>query len=166
MKHSPNTVPENEPFNKAVREAYYLIYRKAKQLLATLEREELRFSLEREDRSAIKPNAILHEIITPLIYLRLESDNAGLLAIHFGFEQVLAHNQYSEFTAAFMRLLYRHTAKEHTAVEIENCIKTDWMINTCSAMYEHIEERNKYHTFKQISYKPTAVKRKQLKAVA
>jgi hypothetical protein len=166
MKHSPNTTPENEPYNKAIRESYYLIYRKAKQLLATLEREELRFSLEREDRSAIKTNAILHELISPLLYLRLESDNAGLLAIHFGFEQVLAHNQYSELTASFMRLLYRHTATENTTMNIENCIKTDWMINTCSAMYEHIEERNKYHTFKQIPYKPATVKRKQLKAVA
>jgi len=165
MKQQLNNHLETEPYNKSVREAYYTIYRKAKQLLATLQREEMRYSLEREDRVS-KPNTIVHEFINPLLYLRLETDKANTLIIHFGIEQVLANNQYSQLTAIFIRELFRLTAKEHTAINIEQCVNTDWMINTPSAMYEHVESRNKHHAFKQIAYKPATIKRKAVMAVA
>ncbi len=154
------------PYNKIVKEVYCAIYRNAKQLLATLEREELRYSLEREDKTTPKVGTIIHEFINPLIYLRLECHPNEVLAIHYGFEQVLAVNQYSKVTSAFVRSIYKLTSKDITTINIENAVRTDWCIKTCSEMYEYIEERNKHHTFKQIKYKPATVRRKQMQAVA
>lgn len=157
--------PEQLPFNKNVREAYYLILKKAKQALATIVQEELRFSLERESRS-IQQDSVIHELVNPLLYLRLECEQDGLLSIHYGFEEVINQQHYSKITSAFVRSIYYYTGKEQTTINIEAAVKTNWLIKTCSEMYEYIEERNKYHTFKQIAYKPAAVKRKQLLSVA
>jgi len=153
-------------YNKSVHEAYLKVLKLTRNQLATLEREEMRYCLEREDRSTPKVGTIVHELVNPLIYLRLECHTGNTLAIHFGFEQVLSMNQYSQLTTFFIRLLYRLTAKDATEVNIENCIRTDWVINQPGAMYEHIEEINKHHQFKLIKHKPTAMKRKQMKAVA
>jgi hypothetical protein len=155
------------PYNKSVNMAYSIILKHAKQLLSTLEREELRYSLEREDKSEPKVGTIIHEIINPLLYLRLECHPTNVFAIHYGFEQVLAVNhQYSKITSAFIRSIYKYTSKDIIETNIEDCVRTDWCINTCSEMYEYIEQSNKHHTFRQIKYKPATVRRKQMHAVA
>ncbi|WP_179416151.1 hypothetical protein HDF19_08440 [Mucilaginibacter sp. E4BP6] len=153
-------------YNKSVQDAYFKILKETRKQLATLEREELRYCLEREDRTTTKPNTVIHEIVNPLVYLRLECKPDNRFAIHFGFEQVLSINQYSQLTTFFIRLLYRVTSKEATVVNVEDAVRTDWIITTCENMYEYIEENNKYHQFRLIKHKPAAMKRKQLKAVA
>ena len=154
----------NQAYNKAVKEAYFQILKHAKQMLCTIEQEELRFTLEREERTS-KAGTIIHEIINPLLYLRLEHHTDNVYAIHFGIEQVNQQGQLSAITTKFLRLLYKLTAIESTDINIEESVRTDWFINSCSSMYEYVEERgNKHHTFKQLPYKP-AVKRK-LRSVA
>jgi hypothetical protein len=166
MKQQQQVNQNQLPYNKVVKECYYHIYRNAKQLLSTLERDEMRYSLEREDRTAPKIGTIIHEFINPLLYIRLECHPTNVLAIHYGFEQVLAINQYSRITSAFIRSIYKYTSKDATEVNIEDSIRTDWCINTCSEMYEYMEEKNKHHSFKLIKYKPATVRRKQMQAVA
>ncbi|MEN0054477.1 MAG: hypothetical protein AAGC65_12460 [Mucilaginibacter sp.] len=166
MKQQQTMNPILSPYNKSVSMAYALILKQAKQLLSTLEREELRFSLEREEKSAPIVGTIIHEIINPILYLRLECHSTNSFAIHYGFEEVLAFNQYSKITSTFVRNIYRLTSKDLTETNIEDCVRTDWCINTCSEMYEYIEQSNKYHTFKQIRYKPATARRKQMHAVA
>ena len=153
-------------YNKSVQDAYFKILKETRKQLATLEREELRYCLEREDRTTTKPNTVIHEIVNPLVYLRLECKPDNRFAIYWGFEQVLSINQYSQLTTFFIRLLYRVTSKETTVVNVEDSVRTDWIINTCENMYEYIEEHNKYHQFRLIKHKPAAMKRKQMQAVA
>ena len=154
----------NQAYNEAVKEAYFQILKQAKQMLCTVEQEELRFTLEREERTG-KAGTIIHEIINPLLYLRLEHHTDHVYAMHFGIEQINQQGQLSAITTKFLRSLYKLTTKDNTAINIENCVRTDWFINSCSSMYEYVEERgNKHHTFKQLPYKP-AMKRK-LRSVA
>jgi hypothetical protein len=153
-------------YNKVVTESYFKILKETRKQLATLERDELRYCLEREDRTIPKPNTVIHEIVNPLIYLRLECKPDNRLAIHFGFEQVLSNNQYSQLTTFFIRLLFWMTSKEATPVNIEDAVRTDWMINTCENMYEYIEEHNKHHQFRLIKHKPAATQRKRMLSVA
>ncbi|RZK26664.1 MAG: hypothetical protein EOO43_02135 [Flavobacterium sp.] len=155
---------ENAAYNKAVKDSYMQVLKQAKQMLGTIEQEELRYTLEREDR-ANKVGTIIHEIINPLLYLRLEYHTDNVYAIHFGIEEVNQLGQLSEITTKFIRLLYKLTSCDQTNINIENSVRTDWLINNPSSMYEFIEERGcKHHTFKQLPYKP-AVKRK-LRSVA
>jgi len=125
-------------------------------MLATIEQHECRYTLQREDKCLNHPG-IIHEIINPIIYLRLEWHEDGFYHIHFGIEQANRLGQQSDITSAFIRLLYKVTSKEATTVNIEDCVKTDWFINSCSAMYEYVEERNRYHRFSLIKHKPTLI---------
>lgn len=152
-------------YNKQVGAAYYSVLKQAKAMLAAIEQHECRYTLQREDKQLHEPG-IIHEIINPIIYMRLEWHSDGLYHIHFGIEQANRLGQQSDITSAFIRLLYKVTSKEVTTVNIEDCVKTDWFINSCSAMYEYIEERNRYHQFMLIKHKPATVKRKQMQAVA
>ena len=162
----PQPVNQNQlPYNKAVYLAYTAIYKNAKQLLSTLEREEMRYTLEREDKTPIKIGTIIHELISPLLYLRIECHPSNSYAIHYGFEQVSAINQYSKLTSLFIRSIYKFTSKDNTQVNIEDCIRTDWCI-TCSDMYEYVEENSKHHTFKLVQHKTKPARRKQMQAVA
>jgi hypothetical protein len=151
------------PFNKEVKAAYYKILKEAKSLLATLERDELRYSLIREDRLSDSPSRIIHEFVNPLLYLRLESYADGNLGIRYGFEPC---HDYAHITVAFTRFLYKVTMREVTSTDIESSIKTEWYIHNPDEMYNYLEEQMKHHTFHLIKYKPVAVKRKQMKAVA
>lgn len=166
MKQQQQVHQHQLPYNTIVRKAYYQILKQAKQLLSTLEREELRYSLEREDKSVPKVGTIIHEIVNPLLYLRLECHPTNTFAIHYGFEQVLAINQYSKITSAFVRNIYELTSKNWTEANVEGCVRTDYCIYSCSEMYEYLEEQGKHHTFKQIKYKSATVRRKQMLAVA
>jgi len=164
MKQQLNAEIKNVPYNKEVQATYFKVLKYAKQQLATIEYEELRFTLERSEEPVI--GSIIHEIVSPVLYLRLELHTDKLMRIHFGIEQVHLIGKVSDITTKFLRTLYKLTAKEVTTVNIEASVATDWFINSCSAMYEHIEERLKYHTFKQIPYKVSAQKRKQMLSVA
>jgi hypothetical protein len=160
----PSIKPVQSPFNKEVKAAYFKILRQAKALLSTIEQEELRFTLIREDKQAIN-SSVIHEMVNPLLYLRLESHAEGYYSIHYGFELFPVFSQYYPITSAFARLVYKVTMSPNTAINIEEALRVDFIILNCSEVYEHVEERQK-HEFKLIQYKPAAMKRKQMKAVA
>lgn len=164
MKQIKNDL-EKLAYNKEVMRCYYQILKQTKAMLAAIEQHEMRYTLIREDRTLNQPG-IIHEIINPIIYLRLELHSDYLCQIHWGIEQANRLGQQSDITSAFIRLLYKATSKEATTVNIEDCVKTDWFINSCSAMYEYIEDRNKFHQFMLIKHKLTTAKRKQMQAVA
>jgi hypothetical protein len=153
-------------YNLAVKQAYYAILKITQQLLSHIEQEELRYTLVRDERNLTEDGVILHEFVNPLLYLRLECRDDKLFAIHYGFEQVNQQLEYSNITALFTRYVYSLTSKQTTGSDIESCVKTDWCINTPSAMYEYIEERQKHHAFKLIKHKVTAGQRKRLLSVA
>jgi hypothetical protein len=163
MKETAPT-PTLAAYNTAVHQAYGRILKHTKLLLASLEQEELRFTLERMERSK-KPNTVIHELITPLLYLRLDCSPEAIMTIHFGIEHVDRSPFLGIITSTFLRVLYKETAKEKTGIDIEDCVKTDWFIKSCSEMFEYVEERNKYHTFKQLKYK-RAPQQKNMLAVA
>lgn len=164
MKEHPTPRTAALTYNTAVRQAYGRILKHAKQLLASLEQEELRFTLERMERSK-KPHAVIHELISPLLFLRLECSGETLMAIHFGIEHVDQSPALAMVTAAFLRMLFKETARKKDGIDIEDCVKTDWFIKSCSEMFAYVEERNKYHTFKQLKYK-RAPQQKNVLAVA
>jgi len=161
-----NNDPTSLAYNKAVKAAYFKLWKLTQQLLATIERHELRCTLQRQDRTAIAFGSKVHEVINPLIYLSLECNDDELLSIHFGFEQLVEDQEYSHITSRFVRLLYKLTATENTSINIESCINTDYIITSCSELYEVVEDRMKHHTFSLIKHKPAATRRKQMMAVA
>ncbi|HTD39055.1 MAG TPA: hypothetical protein VK671_00440 [Mucilaginibacter sp.] len=163
MKKNP---PLDKTFyNVEVKKAYSCIIKQAIKLLAAIDQEELRFVLERRDAKSSEIG-IIHEFVNPILYLRLERHTDGIIAIHFGIEQINQLGLLSEITTTFLRLLYKYTSKEATASNIENCVRTDWFINSYSAAYEYIEQRNKYHEFKQIKFKTSKPHRKSILSVA
>jgi len=166
MKATPLTPEAQMLYNSVVEQAYFRVLKKAKQMLATIEQEELRFTLERSDKGETKGDMIIHEIISPVLYLRLECHTDNVMAIHFGIEPVNQLGQLSDLTSMFLRKLYEYTGQESTGANIEKCVRTDWFINLCSEMYEYIEVRNKYHTFKQIKYRDASTRKKQILSIA
>ena len=148
MKQALNKSTSSLPYNKAVRESYFQILKEAKAMLATIEHEELRHSLVREEKSTT-PIGVIHEFINPLLYLRLECDTDGLFVIHYGFEMTNENNLLSKTTAGFTRSVYRLTSKEFTAVNIEACVHNDWCITQCADLYEYVDEQQKHHQFHQ-----------------
>ena len=148
-------------YNKIVKQTYFQILKETKALLATIEHEPLRYSLIREDKQPISPNNIIHEMINPLLYLRLTWFDANKLCINYGWELIPTFGEYYHLVNTFVRLVYKLTMRDATAINIEDCIRTDYVINECSAAYEHLEERGlKHHTFMLIPYKVKTVKRK------
>ena len=130
-------------------------------MLATIEEEPLRYTLVREDKPPIDVNSIVHELVSPLIYLRLSCYAENKLGIHFGFELSPTFGPYYHITNSFVRNLYKATIANATSINIEDCVRTDYIINECSAAYEHLEERGlRHHTFVLIPYKVKTVKRK------
>ncbi len=153
-------------YNEAVRQAYFKLLKYTKQQLSTIERDELRFTLQREDNSPISFGSKVHELVNPLIYLSLECNDGELLNIHWGFELLLEDTEYAHITQTFTRMLYKLTSVEHTAINIEKCVSTDYIIVNCSELYETVEDRMRYHTFTLIKHKQAATRRKQMQAVA
>lgn len=152
-------------YNDCVRIAYHQILNHAKRMLATIERDELRCILERSDNVEPVKQGVIHELVNPLIYLRLECHSNNVYAIHFGFEEFKQHCEFSDLTTKFVRLLYKLTAKDAFPVNIELSVRTDWFINNCSAIYEYVEQ-SEYYTFSKIKHEVPAIKRKQMLAVA
>lgn len=166
MKQKQKSIQVQSTYNTCVQQAYNAIYRHAKQLLSTIENEELRYTLEREDKAQPIVGTIIHEFINPLLYLRFECHPTNTFAIHYGFEESKSFNEFARITSAFVRYIYKVTNKDTTDVNIEDAVRTDYCIYQCSEMYEYIEDRNKHHQFKQIKHRPSAAKRKQMHAVA
>jgi hypothetical protein len=159
----PQTTPDVPvlAYKAEVRKVYFKLLKEAKALLAPIEEEPLRFSLIREDKQPVVQGTIIHELVNPLLYLRLECYAENKLGIHYGFELSPTFGQYYAITNTFVRNVYKHTMIDATPINIEDCIRTDYVLNDCSALYEHIEERGcKHHSFALIPYKPKAVKRK------
>jgi len=152
-----------ESRNEAVTTAYYAMLKVARQLLSTIEREELRFSLIRKEKS-LPHHGVVHEFVNPLLYLRLDCyGDDGTMGIHYGFEPC---KDYEHITQPFCRSVYKLSGKDASQTNIENSIRTDWFVHNPDDMFAYIEEQGKYHTFMRIKYKPAANKRKQMKAVA
>lgn len=158
---APPTNQDILSYNKIVKQTYFQLLREAKSFLATIDAEPLRFTLIRGDKQAATPNTIVHELISPLLYLRLSVYDEGKFGIHYGWELMPTFGEYYHIMNTFVRLVYKLTMADTTTVNIEDCIRTDYVINECSAAYEHLEERGlKHHTFVLIPYKVKTVKRK------
>ncbi|RVU02376.1 hypothetical protein EOD41_00090 [Mucilaginibacter limnophilus] len=160
MKSQP-TNSAISTYNKIVKQTYFQLVKEAKALLATIEEEPLRYSLIREDKQSFQQGTIVHEFLNPLLYLRLECYAENKLGIHFGWELMPTFGEYYHIMNTFVRLVYKLTMADTTAINIEDCIRTDYVINECSAAYEHLEERGlRHHTFVLIPYKAKPIKRK------
>ena len=166
MKLQFENSPQTLPYNKVVSLAYHNILKGTKAMLATIEQEELRHSLVREELNSKTTNAVIHEFVSPLLYLRLECNSEGQYVIHYGFEMINSDMQLSNRTAFFTRSVYRLTSKEITSIDIEACVSNDWCITECSALYEYVAEQMKYLQFFLIKHKPTSIRQKQMHAVA
>ena len=124
---------------------YFQIIKEAKQLISSLEDDALKATLERQDKPNILHGYIVHELINPLIYLRLEAYKDDLLGVHYGYEQSELYTKFYPITSSFIRSIYRFTAKENTSIDIENCVRTDWVITNCAELYEYMLDRNKHY---------------------
>ncbi|UEG53435.1 hypothetical protein LLH06_00390 [Mucilaginibacter daejeonensis] len=164
MKQASSTDQRILTYNAEVRKAYHKILKQAKALIATVEQHELRCSLVQADRSKPVFMNKVHEFVNPLIYLCLMCP-VDTYCIHFGFEVYgSGENDYTALTSRFMRTLYKLTAAEHTAINIEDCISTYNVITECNDLFDYMEERGKSnHTFELIPYKPKPAKRKLMK---
>ncbi|WP_295794700.1 hypothetical protein [Mucilaginibacter sp.] len=162
QKKSTSHLPMS--YNESVQQTYNLIVAKALHLLTTLEQEELRYILERKQKGSQYP-IIIHELVSPILYLRLEYGEDSRLAVHFGAEPASPFPEVQAVTAGFLRILFTLTGKAYTGVDIEDCVKTDWLINVCSEMFEYLEDRTKYHTFRKIPYNKKHARKRVLEVV-
>jgi len=152
------------PYNQVVKQAYFKLLTITKQMLATIERHELRCTLIRDDDAIDRPG-IIHQLVNPLFHLRLEHYSDQRYGIRYGFELFDNPNGYSKLTAMFIRTVYKLTDQQVTGINIEDCIRTEWVITTCSDMYEYIEEHGKHHSFSLIRYNGKANRLKNSVAV-
>jgi len=157
-----NTNKQFSDRNKAVRQAYYAILKLAKRMLSTIERLELRYTLVRKERP-LNGLGLIDEFCSPLLYLRLEVDKDGIMAIRYGFEP---GKEYEHIIVPFVRSVYRLTEEVAQTNGFVDPIRLDWYIHNSDDMYAYLEEQNKYHTFELIEYKVTGRQRKQILRVA
>ncbi|MGN6396880.1 MAG: hypothetical protein ACTHMI_15020 [Mucilaginibacter sp.] len=163
MKAQKRTAsPSLTSYNDLVQKTYDGILKQAEQLLASLEQEELRYVLERTESGTEYP-IIRHELVSPVLYLRLQFGEDSRLSIHFGAEPSSPHPEVQAVTARFLRTLFASTCKAHTGVDIEDCVRTDWFINTCSEMYEYLEGSARHHAFRKVPFKRHAARKRVLK---
>ncbi|WDF54893.1 hypothetical protein [Mucilaginibacter sp. KACC 22063] len=165
MNKKPTLTTNNEQLikNQAIIKSFYAILKAAKELLSSIEDEPLRYTLTRIDKHKRTRQVILHEVVSPLIYLRIELHETNDYSIHYGYETLPAFAPYFNITSAFIRLVYKLSMKDSTDINIEDAVRADWVIDNCSEAYEYIEERNKHHRFQLIKHKPKQVKRKLMR---
>jgi len=156
--------PQVLTYNAEVRKAYYKILKQAKAMIATVEQHELRCSLVQADRSKPVFMNKVHEFVNPLLYMCLMCP-VDTYEIYFGFELGSSgESDFTELTSKFMRILYKSTSAEHTAINIEDCVSTYNVITECNDLFDYMHERGKSaHTFELIAYKPKPIKRKLMK---
>jgi hypothetical protein len=143
--------------NKAVSSSYLLIFKVAKQLLSTLPQELLRYYIERSNTNKLQVQN-LHEFISPLFYLCLRDDDTGYI-IHFGFDP---SKEFANITGQFIRVIYKLTMQDYTAVNIEDCISPDSIITNTAHMFDYTHWLHPNLPTDVIKYKPSQVKRKVL----
>ncbi|OKS85672.1 hypothetical protein [Mucilaginibacter polytrichastri] len=161
MKSTTPTDLRGLTYNECVKAAYFEVLKQTTSLLATLPDDPHRYSLIREDKLPIIEGTIVHEFINPLLYMRLECHKDDKLAINFGCDSQPGFMEYEPLAGTFLRILYKVTMAINTAINIEDCIKTDYIVTECSEFYEFLEEGGlKNHTFHLIKHKPKAIKRK------
>jgi hypothetical protein len=149
-----------------VKAAFYKILKGTKNLIATVERHDLRCTITLIDKP-IGSCAKEHQLISPILYLALDTDDDGeRLCIRFGFEQFSDRNAFTDITAKFLRMIYTVTAQANNEVNIEYCLYTAAVITDCSELYEAIESSHINYPVTVIPYKSAVVKKKQLNAVA
>jgi hypothetical protein len=166
MKQRTINDPRILPYNKAVKAAYYKILKGAKNLIATVDRHDLRCTIYLVDKP-IGSNTREQQFISPILYLALDTDDDGKhLCIRFGLEQFSDRNAFTDITAKFMRMIYNVTSIANNEVNIEDCLYTAAVITDCSELFEAIESSHMNYPIAVIPYKPAAVKRKQMRAVA
>ncbi len=152
MKETPPPKETRNEYNTAVLFAYDRIVRRAKKLLSIIERDDLRAYYERKSVLRI-PNKLIHEMISPLLYTRLECESDGMMAIRFGIEAIRDNTELHTITAQFLRFVFAATSREQTKRPIEACIKTDWFINSCNELYEYIDMDPRFHILKKVPCK-------------
>lgn len=160
MKKKDQSNSQLSPYNKAVKQVYLKLLKHTKQLLATLEDDNLRGTFQRTEQHKVTIGVKFHELVSPVLYMTLECTDGDELSIHYGFE-MMYNDGILPVTSFFVRLLYKLTDRENTEIDIERCVNVDYVITDCSTLYERIEDRPKIHTFKQIPFKPVKSKRKQ-----
>jgi mannitol-1-phosphate/altronate dehydrogenase len=140
-------------YNAAVKAAYFKILKRTRQLLSMQEEEQLRNTLHLFKKpKQLRTLNTVHEFISPVVYLSLECVGYQKLSICFGFEQLGVEHDFSTVTGPFMRMLYHFTAKEHTPINIQECINTDYVFTHCTDLFASIASCNT-HTLKLLPYK-------------
>lgn len=157
MKTPPLTCTRDDE----VRKVYYAILKVTKRLIATVEQHELRYTLVRENKHTT--TGVVHELLSPIFYLRLEVQQDNTLAICYGLE---ACAEFMHLTMPFARTIYRLTMKEATTNNIESCISTRYYVHNPDELYAYMEDRCKYHTFELVKHRPAARHSKQVLRVA
>lgn len=158
MKKKRTNINNHLLYNEAVLKTYFKLLEHALTFISTLEEEPLRQIMVRKNDQNIEAGIIIHELLNALIYLRLECYEGDILGIHYGYEQSDRLTKYYPITSAFIRSIYRHSSKENTEINIEDCIRTDWVINNCAELFEYIGDRNKHHEIKTLDYNPRTKK--------
>ena len=126
----------HQHYNLQVLQVYKRLLRKAVALIASLPTNNIHCAFVRLE-NAFEPG-LIHEFISPVLYLRLDCDRNGKLAIHYGYEQSLAFSHLYPTTSSFIRLVYKLTmASVH--INIEDCIRSDYVIYECANLYAQTE---------------------------
>ena len=162
LKAEPIQQPtEQLTYNECVHRAYKLIHSWAVAAIATIEEDKLRATLIREDSLPVKDGSIVHELISPILYLRLESYAGNEYGIRFGYEPNPSYGQYYPIMAAFVRMIYKLTSKKASQVNIENAVRIYHIQIDCADLFDWMTEIvSRYHRHEQIPYKAATLKRK------
>jgi hypothetical protein len=134
--------------NKSVSASYLLITKVTKQLISTLPEELLRHAIEIDGTSKISIRPKLHELITPLTYLCLKELN-GAYKIHFGFDQ---NKEFAHITGQFVRVVYKLTMRDHTNIDIEDCVQVDSIITDTAGLIDFTQWKHPSLPVKVIKY--------------
>ena len=154
--------------NASTLKAYHSILKAAKRLLSKVEEEPLRYTLTRVERNRFTNQTILHEWISPLLYLRLDLLPSNDYAIHYGYLTSTTFGPFYHLTSAFIRTVYRRTMRGNTSINIEETVKNDYVVQECAEAYEYVEMQQKHHRFRLILYKTKQAKpiKRKLRRVA
>jgi hypothetical protein len=166
MTHRKLNNPKHSAYNVEVAKAYFKVLRMTKQIVAKLDSYEARCTLTQKQKDTYS-NIRIHQFVSPLFYLSLEVGCYDKLYIHFGYEQFDVDHDLVGLSSKFVRTLYKYTSASKTELNIEDCVHANYIITTCSELYEAIESSAHHkHTFKAIPFKPKVVRRKVMLAVA
>jgi hypothetical protein len=149
---------DDSRYNEAVRHAHGKILQYTQELIATLERDELRCYYERII-SGPNTECIRHEIISPFLYLQLYAEIGGRFSLRFGIKASPLDDAIADLTSFFLRGIFRATDKANTAIDIEGAVDTSWFINVCAEVYEWIDRGTACYTIRKLPYKAAPAKK-------